>query len=228
MLALTFQSVITFNVPVVHRVHSSAVATAPLPMISSRLVAPRMEARSSWSALDDGTPLGLLEKDADAVFDMLDADSDGAITKSEMTSKLEASGYAQASIEKVFGKIDTNADGEISRKEWAAAYVKFVTLRTAPGLGGALKEKLSADADKVFDAIDTDSNGTISSDEMREHLQGCGYEAAFTDRVLMAIDFDASGEIDRDELRKAFIVHPSMRSAPGLGGGPCDALSGGD
>ena len=46
-------------------------------------------------------------------------------------------------------------------------------------------------------------------------------------RVLPSVQC-ASGEIDRDELRKAFIVHPSMRSAPGLGGGPCDALSGGD
>ena len=227
MLALASLQSVTFNVPVAHRVSSSAVAATPLAL-ASRLVAPRMEARSSWSALDDGTPLGLLEKDAEAVFDMLDTDSDGSITKAELSSKLEASGYSAETIEKVFGKIDTNADNKISQQEWGDAYVKYVTLRTAPGLGGALKEKLSADADKVFDAIDTDSNGTISSDEMRDHLQGCGYESEFTDRMLKAIDFDASGEIDRDELRKAFIVHPSMRSAPGLGGGPCDAISGGD
>ena len=37
--------------------------------------------------------------------------------------------------------------------------------------------------------------------------------------MLKAIDFDSSGEIDKEEFRLAFLKHPSLRSAPGLGGG---------
>jgi len=183
-----------------------------------------MNVRSSWAAMDDGAPLGLLEKDGEIVFSMLDEDGSGSITRAEMSARLLACGYTEERVEKVFGKIDSNGDGEISTEEWKAAYIKYPTLRTAPGLGGSLKERLCEDADSVFASLDEDESGTISEAEIRQHLEGCGYEEGFATTVLKVLDFDKSGEVDQEEFRSAFLKHPSMRSAPGLGGGVCDPL----
>ena len=174
--------------------------------------------RSSWAAMDDGVPAGILEKDAAVVFRMLDENGDGSITRAEMQTRLLSCNYPVERIELVFGKIDLNNDGVISADEWTSAYIKHPTLRTAPGLGGALKEKLCADADGVFTSLDADGSGTVSEDEIREHLAGT-YDDEFAGRMLKAIDFDSSGEIDQEEFRLAFLKHPSLRSAPGLGGG---------
>ena len=35
------------------------------------------------------------------------------------------------------------------------------------------------------------------------------------------MDLDGSNEIDATEFRKAYMLHPSMRTAPGLGGIGC-------
>merc|ERR1719230_535708 len=91
-----------------------------------------MAERSNWAALDDGAPLGILEKDAAVVFGMLDEDGDGSITRAEMTTRLLACDYTEERINKVFDKIDLDASGDISAEEWGQAYVKFPTLRTAP------------------------------------------------------------------------------------------------
>ena len=182
--------------------------------------APLMLSRSSWAALDDGTPLGLLEKDADVVFSMIDADGDGAVTKGELCTRLSGFGYTQSSISNVFEKISADPSNSVlSLAEWRDAYIKHPTLRTAPGLGGALKAKFSADADAVFSLLDRDGNGVIESDELREYLvERSGYGEELPTKVLRAVDVDQSGGIDREEFRKAFIKYPSMRTAPGLGG----------
>ena len=202
--------------PAVHRPAVLSVRTA------ARQVSMLSQAGASYvgelPAFDNGTPLGLLEKDAAVVFGMLDEDSDGGITRAEMSAKLSACGYTEERIEIVFGKIDLNADNVISADEFNAAYIKFPTLRTAPGLGGSLQEQLKVDADALFQVLDADSSGTVSEAEIRAHLQACGYEPDFATKIMGSLDWDQSGEIDRDELRKAFVVHPSLRTAPGLGG----------
>jgi len=211
------------------------VATAGLAIVPGRVptlhaalprLAPMtMLARSSWDALDDGAPLGLLEKDALAVFNILDEDSDGAITRSELSARLLSWNYGADRIELVFGKIDTDNDGKITQDEWQAAYVKHPTLRTAPGLGGSLKAKLHADADAIFARLDVDGDGTVTEAELREHLcETCNYDESLASSMLKALDFDSSGGIDAAEFREGFIKHPAMRTAPGLGGGPCSTI----
>ena len=128
--------------------------------------------------------------------------------------------FSWSSLELIFGKIDTNKDDLISPEEFNAAYVKYVTLRTAPGLGGELKRKLEGKADALFAKLDADGNGTISREELRSHLEGEPgfYEEELIETIMKGIDTDKSGEIDKDELRKAFMLHPSIRTAKGLGG----------
>lgn len=159
-----------------------------------------MQARSNWAAMDDGAPLGLLERDADSVFSMLDDNGDGAITRAEMSATLLKSAYSEERIEKVFGKIDINGDDEISLEEWRTAYVKYPTLRTAPGLGGALKDKLIADANAAFVRIDADSDGAVTRTELEDYFGTCGYDGELATSMLKALDFDASGNLDKEEV----------------------------
>ena len=42
-------------------------------------------------------------------------------------------------VTKMFSKIDVDASGGIDPEELRAAFMKFPTLRTAPGLGGLWK-----------------------------------------------------------------------------------------
>merc|ERR1712113_62113 len=179
-----------------------------------RAAATSMMVRSNWAAIDDGAPLGLLEQDASAVFDMLDEDGSGVVSQEEMSSRLLACDYSQERIDNIFGKIDVDGSKEIDLSEWQSAYIKYPSLRTAPGLGGALKLKLHAEADALFGMLDDDGNGTISDTELRDYLVDLGYASEFADTVLRSVDADKSGEIDNDELRLAFLKHPSIR-APG-------------
>ena len=88
-----------------------------------------------------------------------------------------------------------------------------------------LKAKLEADADEIFGRLDVDADGSVTRKELEEYLcDGCGYDSELATSMLKALDFDASGAIDQDEFRSGFLKHPAMRTAPGLGGGPCAAI----
>ena len=215
-MAINILSTLSFVPPTFPPAHVVSVRHSAMSSVVMQIGVGRV--RSSWAAMDDDVPAGILEKDAAVVFRMLDENGDGSITRAEMQTRLLSCNYPVERIELVFGKIDLNKDGVISADEWTSAYIKHPTLRTAPGLGGALKEKLCADADGVFTSLDADGSGTVSEDEIREHLAGT-YDDEFAGRMLKAIDFDSSGEIDQEEFRLAFLKHPSLRSAPGLGGG---------
>ena len=81
--------------------------------------------RSSWAAMDDGVPAGILEKDAAVVFRMLDENGDGSITRAEMQTRLLSCNYPVERIELVFGKIDLNKDGVISQAEFVIFQMEY-------------------------------------------------------------------------------------------------------
>eukprot|EP00316_Scyphosphaera_apsteinii_P003458 CAMPEP_0119331664 /NCGR_PEP_ID=MMETSP1333-20130426/81049_1 /TAXON_ID=418940 /ORGANISM="Scyphosphaera apsteinii, Strain RCC1455" /LENGTH=104 /DNA_ID=CAMNT_0007341323 /DNA_START=196 /DNA_END=510 /DNA_ORIENTATION=+ len=96
--------------------------------------------RSIWSAMDDGRSTDELHAEADRLFQKLDLDGDGSVSIDEMRANLIGLGYKAELIEKVFTAVDTDNTGTISEDELRIAYVRYATLRTAPGLGGAVRE----------------------------------------------------------------------------------------
>lgn len=198
------------------------------------MMAAGSEARSSWPAMDDGRPVEKIYEMADSVFALLDTNGDGEISDDELRSWLSSYSYKEDLVAKIFSGIDFDASGAISGAEFRDAFVKFPTLRTAPGLGrlenvavrstwpalddGKSAEDIWAMADAVFANLDIDGDGKVSEDELRERLSSYTYRDELVGKMFSSIDLDSSGDISVDELRKAFVNYPTLRTAPGLGG----------
>ena len=72
---------------------------------------------------------------------LVDVNSDGTISDEELRAHLKGHGYSDEPdglIARVFSGIDFDSSGEIEKAELRQAFVKYPTLRTAPGLGGAV------------------------------------------------------------------------------------------
>ena len=152
-----------------------------------------------------------------------------------VTVSLRECGYPDTRIDLVFATIDVDpTDGAITESEFAAAWIKHPTMRTAPGLGKALKEKLGGDSDELFRGLDRNTDGAITKDELQAHMIMCGYQQEdLVAKIFNAVDFDDSGGIDIEEFRKAYISYPSMRGLgrgrvmPSIGGGgACHPMAG--
>jgi hypothetical protein len=94
-----------------------------------------------------------IHADADAVFNVIDSDGDGSVSREELTNHLVSAGYTESAVNAIFSKLDSNADGVLSRDELRAGFVNYSPLRTAPGLGAYNSEfiaEITADADTLF------------------------------------------------------------------------------
>ena len=93
-----------------------------------------------WSSVEGATGRTSEERAAmaDAVFDTIDANGDGALTLLELREHLRAKGYSEASCDGVFGALDLDGDGAVSREELRVSFEKydFTALSLALGLDG--------------------------------------------------------------------------------------------
>ena len=75
-----------------------------------------------------------IEADADAVFDEMDVDSDGVVSREELRAQLRRSAeFSDAAVDRIFAALDANDDGVVSRDELRAAFVRCSALRAATG-----------------------------------------------------------------------------------------------
>jgi len=81
-----------------------------------------------------------IHADADTLFQSIDADNSGTISKDELRDHLKReSNYSFKAISKLYKLLDVNKDGEIERDELRAAFVKYSALRMAIGEGPNFK-----------------------------------------------------------------------------------------
>ena len=177
-----------------------------------------------------------VEAEADGVFDAIDQDRDGEITKEELQRHLAGNDMLKPdAVERIFALVDVApTDGSISRSELRKAFSRHecITLRLALGLASGMRRPRGADstpapssarvmlADEVFDIIDTNQDGQISKGELRAHLVNRGVSVSETtaDALFTAMDIDHDGSISRSELRDAFgrYEYPAVRLALGF------------
>lgn len=81
-----------------------------------------------------------IHQDADALFNAIDTNGDGSISKDELREHLKTfSNYSFKAISKLFKMLDVNKDGGIEKEEMRAAFVKYSALRQAIGQGPSFK-----------------------------------------------------------------------------------------
>lgn len=166
------------------------------------------------ASMDDQASVERIHAEADAFFDSIDVNGDGAISMDEMRGGLVAVGYAPGTVDNIFNLLDLNADGELSRAELRASFVRYddPSLRLALGLG-------TSEADAVFDKIDVNGDGEITEAELEDHIADTGYgnpkETAAT--IFATLDVNGDKCVSREELREGYVRYSSLREALGIG-----------
>lgn len=92
-----------------------------------------------------------VERAADELFDAIDADGDGQISKAELQARLssgESAAYSMRASDKVFDAIDTDGNGRISRDELRDGMVRYSALRLALGVGKPFDFGKASDEDQ--------------------------------------------------------------------------------
>ena len=112
----------------------------------------RDELRESFVKYDDPglrLALGLGTSEADVIFDTIDSNSDGVITKEELTLHMVSNGYLpEATAATVFKTLDGTVTRSISRAELREGYMSYSAVREALGLGCATLRSSREDATK--------------------------------------------------------------------------------
>ena len=105
---------------------SSAASVASAPPrkgnVSPETMSALLDAQSQSTAASSTTTSAKSQSKAlKDLFNLIDANGDGSVTKSEFEDALGAGGTNTANADSVFGKMDTDGDGKVSLDEMAAA-----------------------------------------------------------------------------------------------------------
>ena len=209
--------------PRIVQARHSLLTRVPPPALLPMLLPPTAT-RMSGAADDE---MELVREDADAIFTVIDFNGDDRIEYAELHAHLRgACGYPDEAVDDIFALLDANDDGEVTRAELRDAFVQFLSVRFAEGMGGDGVDAfgdggdisdggLHADADALFARLDVDGDNEISLDELRAHLQTRGYADVAVDKIFARLDLNLDGALSRDELRAAFLRYSALRYATG-------------
>jgi calcium-dependent protein kinase len=123
------------------------------------------------------------------VFEALDTDNDGKLSKEEIRAGLETHLGLAFDVEQVFSQCDMDGNGFIDFSE-------FLTAAMSNELDFSSRKLF-----KTFHAIDKDGNGKISKAELQAVVGEVG--EADVAGIFSAIDINADGEISRTEFVEA-------------------------
>jgi len=149
------------------------------------------------------------------MFEVLDADGDGFVARSDYTRRVDAvarrEGWAEDAPERARNErfalqswealaesADQDEDGRVGRDEFMRWADIFLDDREA------VRAYARGDIQLLFDAMDTDGDGRISQDEYRRYLEICGADTSAAGTYFAYADLDENGRIGRDEMSHAF------------------------
>ena len=152
-----------------------------------------------------------IHAEADAFFDAVDTNGDGAVSPQEMRKHVSSIGYEPAAAERFFALLDADQSGEVSRDEVREAFLRYAdpALRLALGLG-------TSEADSIFVAIDANGDGDVEQSELALYLSRKGYAAEAAATIFATLDVNGDGRISREELRNGYVRYAALRDALGM------------
>mmetsp|Transcript_52415 Transcript_52415/g.61211 ORF Transcript_52415/g.61211 Transcript_52415/m.61211 type:complete len:230 (+) Transcript_52415:65-754(+) len=217
LIVLTLQSVtFGFVPPVIHK-----GTNLSLPSVKSRSKISSI-ATTSLNAVADDANVETINQDADAIFNVIDSDGNGFVSRKELIDHLSGAGYTGEVIDKIFNKMDKNNDGEISKQEFQKGLMLFAALRSAPGLGNynsEFEKEIYEDADTLFQSADVNNDGEIDVSELKSYLDRkfSKFTVAGVENLFEIMDVNNDGKITKEELKDAFVRYSALRLAIGEG-----------
>ena len=166
---------------------------------------------STWGASD--FTVGSASQRQKAMFDRLDADGDGKITKAELKAAIPAGGKGP-SVDDIMSQADTNGDGAIDESENDA----FLSKMDARGKAGAPSGPPpqggggTSDAGKIFDKLDTNHDGKVSIAELLAAKPN-GASESDAQQFLKEVDTNGDGTIDKNENDAFFKKMDDLRKS---------------
>ena len=141
------------------------------------------------------------EANAKAVFEALDADGSGKITKDNFKDALIQAGFTAVTdddVEALIGMVDQDGSGSIS-------YEEFITVVEAR----PIRRRIEAALRKLFDALDTDGSGFITKADLRSLIDQAGFGDEVTDddieALIAQLDDKGDGKVSFDEFMGIFV-----------------------
>ena len=137
---------------------------------------------------------------AQQLFQKIDTDGDGRITKDEMKASAPKGGSRPGpSIDSLFSQIDTDGDGGIDETENQAFLESAKSRRHGPPDAAGM-------ARKMFEKADSNGDGKITKEELEAALPRHDSSEAL-ERLFTNADSDEDGAISQSELEAQLKAH---------------------
>ncbi|KAK9669564.1 hypothetical protein RND81_13G140000 [Saponaria officinalis] len=130
------------------------------------------------------------------VFQMLDSNGDGKITKKELNDSLQRLGIfvPDKELTQMIEKIDVNRDGYVDVDEFGSLYRSIMEERDE-----------EEDMREAFNVFDQNGDGFISVEELRSVLKSLGLKQGRTiddcRKMISNVDVDGDGMVDYKEFK---------------------------
>ncbi|KAK4474660.1 hypothetical protein MN116_001793 [Schistosoma mekongi] len=122
------------------------------------------------------------------IFNMLDTNDDGVVSRQELTTRLVKSGISMSKIEEVMNQLDLNRDGFITRDEFKVAM--------------GLNNEPAAEWRRLFIQIDQDRSGEIDVNELKTLFDEAGMNVSRSvlEQWIRENDVDGNGKLNFEEF----------------------------
>jgi Ca2+-binding EF-hand superfamily protein len=151
------------------------------------------------------------------VFQILDGDHDGTLTKNELMAGATKLGMTLDEASRLFDELDVNGDGELTKDE--SSFFSKIWLQYK-NREPTKKNAKKLNVNQIFDLLDGDHDGTLSRDEMVAGAAKLDLSEEEAGKLFDAHDKDGSGVLTKEEASGWFGRFRPKKSDSGEGEKP--------